>query len=207
MKNFILILSILCFSIASGQVPEKPKTLKGIGINLTAKGGYYPQFFIRPFPYLEIQAIGTYSYHTPTVSHFTKTTVQGWFMGAGLSVLTRPLRSKTLDPNKKVKGSLRIGLKFMGGRMQYQAYKRFEGNYFDPYVLTDNQKNLKTNYGEISLGYELAIKNRIKVDLIPIILGDSGVYSSTGFTLPYSTIGGHTGFPLAAGIGLSYLWR
>jgi len=207
MKNLMILILMVLAANVSGQVPEKPSMLKGVGLNLTAKGGYYPQFIIRLRPSFELQGIASYAYHTPDVSHFTKTEVEGWFMGGGLAVLTRPLRSKPQDPSKSVKGSLRLGLKYMRGQMQYDAYKVFEGRSFDSYIYRDSQQKLKTDYGELSVGYEMVIKDRVKVDLIPIILGDSGVYSKSGFTLPFSAIGGHTGFPLAAGVGVSYLWR
>ena len=207
MRVNVFLLIMMFASIVYSQSEDNAKMLKGVGVNLTAKGGYYPMFFIRPSPALEIQAIAGYSYHKPNVSHFTETTVQGWFVGGGVALLSKSLWQESKVTHKNVIGGFRIGFKLMRGQMQYDAYKQFEGSTFEPYIYRDSQQKLKTSYGEFSLAYELKIKDRVTIDLIPIILGDSGVYSTTGFTLPYSAIGGRTGVPLAAGIAINYLWR
>lgn len=202
---------VLCITFTIIQIitwaQTETKMLKGITANLTAKGGYYPMFFVRPLPGIEFQGVAAYSNHSPKLSYFDETNVQGWFVGGGIAFLDRPFWNKPQDTEKAVKGSFRVGFKFMAGRMQYDAYKVFSGNSFENYTYTDSQRKLNTDYGELTIGYEMIIHDRIKIDLIPIIIGDSGVYSKTGFTLPFSAIGGRTGFPLAAGVALSYLWR
>jgi hypothetical protein len=206
--RLLTILSILWSVYSSiAQVTDSSTATKGIGAVLTTKGGYHPYVFIRPFSGVEFQAIRGYSSHQPTISHFTQTSTQGWFGGAGVIIYGRPYWAKPKTEDKNVVGSFRLGIKYIRGQMSYQGSKEFEGYAFGNYVHEVNERKVKTDYGELSLGYELIIKKRIKIDLVPIILGDSGVESASRFVLPFSAIGGHTGFPLASGIGLSYLWK
>lgn len=203
----IALLSILLYTTAALGQHTEPR-LKGLGVNVTAKESIYPQFFIRITPAFELQGIASYGVSTKTINDFNNSKLEGWFVGGGAAMLTRPLRRKVQEPDKAVKGSFRFGFKIMGGRMRVQADKIFPSQTFTPYTYRVDEKNVQTAYFEVSLSYEMNIADRVMVTLSPIILGDSGVDRVDGsFTPTRSIIGGQTNQPLNAGIAISYLWR
>lgn len=206
MKGIMLLAILLYATGALGQEPV-PK-LKGVGINLTAKESIYPQFFIRLSPAFEVQGIANYSISTKTINNFDNSTIEGWYIGGGAAMLTRPLRRKVQESSKVVKGSFRFGFKVMGGKMRVQADKFFPSRTFTPYTYRVDERNVSTAYFEVSLSYEMIIADRVMVTLSPLTIGDSSVDRvDSSFTPTHSIIGGRIGQPLNAGIAISYLWR
>jgi hypothetical protein len=206
MNSLVTMLLVALCSVTFAQDSTVISNLKGVGARLTTKTAYTTSLMYRPWAHLELQAIAGYSYHTPQVANFDKVIVSGAYIGCGLAFIPRPLFD-SYNPHKKVKGSARLGVQFIRGAMRLEVEKTFNGSAFDHKTITETYKNVKTMYSELSLGYEINIKDRIKIDLIPIILGDSYVQRTDYFIANFSHIGGKTGWPLAAGLGITYLWK
>lgn len=199
-----LLMMMVVFQVRAQENPKKP--MKGVGCMYKLGVTYYVDFLYRPIRWVEFHILNGYSKSSPQLANMSNSEVWGWYTGAGLSLLTAPMRCN-YNEKKIVNGSFKVGVSVIGGKVWMKTEKYFPGDAYSSKTIGYALNNEWFGGFEwIIVGYELNFDETIKLGLYPIMACDGTRPVADIFELEFLPGLGHM-FQISPGFSLHFIWR